>query len=117
MITGWDPVKALRRAGFAFFGVFNGTEVNPFFEEEIFEIPTIGSKEAKEEVSLILICHTGGTLEPTTSYKNGKQSRSLIAAYQMLKIGFKKVAVLKGGFSEWKKNERVFEVSDAANES
>ena len=32
--------------------------------------------------------------------------RSLIAAYQMLKIGFKKVAVLKGGFSEWKKNER-----------
>ena len=32
--------------------------------------------------------------------------RSLIAAYQLLKLGFKRVAVLKGGFSEWKKNDR-----------
>ena len=72
---GWDPVKTLRRAGFAFFGVFNGTEVNPDFESQLYEIPTIDSKEAKEEVSLVLMCQTGGTLEPSTSYKNGRQSR------------------------------------------
>ena len=75
LCSGWDPVKALRRAGFAFFGVFNGTEVNPDFETQLFDIPTIGSREAKDKVSLILICQTGGTLEPSTSYKNGKQSR------------------------------------------
>jgi len=41
----------------------------------------------------------------------------MIAAYQMLKLGFKKVSVLKGGFSEWQRNERPFEVSDSKNES
>lgn len=28
-IQGWDPVKILRRAVFAFFGILNGTEYNP----------------------------------------------------------------------------------------
>lgn len=117
LITGWDPVKALRRAGFAFFGVFNGTEVNPDFESQLYDIPAMGSQEAKDSISLILVCQIGGDLTPTTSSKNGKQSRSMIAAYQMLKLGFKKVSVLKGGFSEWQRNERPFEVSDSKNES
>eukprot|EP00898_Chlorokybus_atmophyticus_P005425 jgi/Chlat1/5884/Chrsp4S00495 len=30
-ITEWTPWKILRRAGFAFFGIFNGTEENPEF--------------------------------------------------------------------------------------
>lgn len=30
----------------------------------------------------------------------------MIAAYQLLKLGFTNVSVLKGGFSEWKRNER-----------
>jgi len=76
-MAGWDPVKALRRAGFAFFGVFNGTEVNPDFESQLYDIPAMGSQEAKDSISLILVCQIGGDLTPTTSSKNGKQSRRL----------------------------------------
>lgn len=117
LITGWDPVKTLRRAGFAFFGVFNGTEVNPDFETQLYDIPSLSSQEARETIPLILVCQIGGDLTPTTSFKNGKQSRSMIAAYQLLLLGFKKVSVLKGGFSEWQRNERPIEVADSNNEA
>ena len=32
--------------------------------------------------------------------------RSLMAAYEMLRLGYTNISVLKGGFSEWKRNER-----------
>ena len=33
--AGWDVRKFARRAGFAAFGVFNGTELNPEFHQTI----------------------------------------------------------------------------------
>lgn len=66
-------MKVLRRAGFAFFGVFNGTEPNPEFSSEIAE--AVEESEATQETPIVLICQSGGSLEPTTSMKNGKQSR------------------------------------------
>lgn len=42
----------------------------------------------------------------STAWKQVLCCRSLIAAYELLKLGFTKVSVLKGGFSEWKRNER-----------
>ena len=32
--------------------------------------------------------------------------RSLMAAYEMLRLGYTNISVLKGGFSDWKRNER-----------
>lgn len=40
LIQDWTPYKILRRAGFAFFGVFNGTEENPDFLKGI-EMKTV----------------------------------------------------------------------------
>jgi hypothetical protein len=33
LIQDWTPYKIVRRAGFAFFGIFKGTEENPNFIE------------------------------------------------------------------------------------
>ena len=63
-------------------------------------------------------CSPVVSIESPASFDSHLQRcRSMIAAYQMLKLGFKKVSVLKGGFGEWKRNERPFEVSDSKNES
>lgn len=32
-IDGWSPMQIARRVGYAAFGVFNGTEINPRFEQ------------------------------------------------------------------------------------
>ena len=56
----------LRRAGFAFFGIFNGTEFNPNFFDDI-EGAVNKSKGA------VLVCGVGGVLEPLG--KGGRQSR------------------------------------------
>ena len=66
-------MKALRRAGFAFFGVFNGTEVNPDFEDQIFQVT--GNEVTSKDTPIVLLCQTGGSILPTSAYKNGKQSR------------------------------------------
>lgn len=65
----------MRRAGFAFFGVFNGTEVNPEFESEVASIIESGSFEKGKQTPIVVICHTGGSLDPSVNMKNGKQSR------------------------------------------
>lgn len=69
-------MKILRRAGFAFFGVFNGTEVNPNFASEVEEVLSSGGFEHGKETPVVLLCYCGGSLDPTVSMKNGKQSRS-----------------------------------------
>ena len=55
--TGWSPFKILRRAGFALFGVFNATEHNVSFAEEL--ASAVGGDKATE---VILVCNSKGDL-------------------------------------------------------
>ena len=136
-IQGLDPVKILRRAVFAFFGILNGTEYvlfftsanvrrigvsayrrigvssyrrivgctpslsrslvrsfryNPEFVDEVDRL-TGGKKNA----DIVLYCNIGGQLEPWGSSEDGRQSRSLTAAYELYQNGYMKVRVLEGG--------------------
>lgn len=65
--TGNSIRQNLRRAGFAFFGIFNGTEFNPHFFEEV-------EKAADRQKGAVLVCGIGGILEPLG--RGGRQSRS-----------------------------------------
>lgn len=103
LIEGWGPVKVVRRAVYAFFGVLNGTEFNDRFFDEI--TAAVPNKKAP----VVLLCNVGGTLDPTGPSKFGRQSRSLSAAYELTRAGYTNVQVLKGGFSEWQKAGRDVE--------
>ena len=76
--AGWSPIKIIRRAGFAFFGVFNGTEVNPYFAEEFLSIDALQDPEKAKTTPVVVVCQFGGTLTPTVNMKNGKQSRHVL---------------------------------------
>ena len=56
----------MRRAGFAFFGIFNGTEFNPSFYDDI-------EKAVDNKKGAVLVCSIGGILEPLG--RGGRQSR------------------------------------------
>lgn len=99
LIEGLDPVKIARRAVYAFFGILNGTEFNPNFFEEI--EATVGDKNKQ----IVVYCNIGGSLEPTGPSEFGRQSRSLTAAYELIRAGYK-VQVLEGGLSQWVKEQR-----------
>ena len=60
----------MRRAGFAFFGIFNGTEFNPSFFEDI-------EKAVDKKKGAVLVCSIGGILEPLG--QGGRQSRYAIS--------------------------------------
>jgi len=104
LIDGWDPLKIARRAVYAFFGILNGTEFNPNFFDE-FEEAVKGDK--RKEV--IVYCNIGGTLEPWANSEFGRQSRSLTAAYELIRSGYTKVRVLDGGMATWIKNGEEYE--------
>lgn len=97
-IAGWSPQQILRRAGYAFFGVAKGTEANPTFMEEFKSAVGPNWKE------VVMICETGGTLQVTGNFPNGKQSRSLIACYEVLLEGYKRLSFLEGGMNEYSKS-------------
>jgi len=99
LISGWSPRQLFRRVGFAFFGILNGTEKNPDFEAQVRSVIGNGSK------GVILVCAQGGTLEETAASKDGRQSRSLISAFELTRLGIKKISVLEGGMSSWRRNE------------
>lgn len=103
-IQGWTPWQVARRVGYAFFGVSQGTEPNPNFIAEVRNLVT------PETGSIIVYCNLGGSLEPTDINRNGTQTRSMVAAYELIQAGFKNVSVLKGGYSEWVNNGREVEV-------
>jgi rhodanese-related sulfurtransferase len=67
LIQGWDAWKILRRAGFALFGVFNGTEFSETFEEDMRALIDGGASD------VVLVCSSGGTLEPTEANPHGRQ--------------------------------------------
>ncbi|CAF2150381.1 unnamed protein product [Brassica napus] len=68
LIREWTPWDIARRLGFAFFGIFSGTEENPEF---------IQSVEAKldKEAKIIVACSSAGTMKPTQNLPEGQQSR------------------------------------------
>ncbi|GMH29614.1 hypothetical protein Nepgr_031457 [Nepenthes gracilis] len=96
LIKEWTAWDIARRAAFAFFGIFSGTEENPEF------IQSIKSKLNKD-AKLIVACSAGGTMKPTQNLPEGQQSRSLIAAYLLVLEGYTNVYHLEGGLYTWLK--------------
>ena len=52
-------------------------------------------------------------MDPTNTNAAGMQSRSLVAAYEVTNLGISNVSVLKGGFSEWRRNNRAISEGSA----
>mmetsp|Transcript_32466 Transcript_32466/g.62667 ORF Transcript_32466/g.62667 Transcript_32466/m.62667 type:complete len:186 (+) Transcript_32466:71-628(+) len=84
LIKDWDFKSMLRRANFALFMDFQGTERNPEFLEDFkrrYPPPLTG-----KTILLIDDCEFG-TLEGTKNFPDGRISRSLIAATELLSEG------------------------------
>ncbi|XP_043716998.1 rhodanese-like domain-containing protein 14, chloroplastic [Telopea speciosissima] len=94
LIKEWTAWDIARRAAFAFFGIFAGTEENPEF------IQSVQSKLDKNS-KIIVACSSGGTMRPTQNLPEGQQSRSLIAAYLLVLNGYDNVFHLEGGLYSW----------------
>lgn len=98
LIKEWTAWDIARRAAFAFFGIFSGTEENPEF------IKLVESKLDKN-AKIIVACSSGGTMKPSQNLPEGQQSRSLIAAYLLVLNGYTNVFHLEGGLYKWFKEE------------
>lgn len=96
LIKEWTAWDIARRFAFAFFGIFSGTEENPEF------LKSVESKLDKDS-KIIVACSSGGTTRPSQNLPEGKQSRSLIAAYLLVLNGYNNVFHLDGGLYAWSK--------------
>eukprot|EP00252_Welwitschia_mirabilis_P015741 TRINITY_DN3489_c0_g1_i2.p1 TRINITY_DN3489_c0_g1~~TRINITY_DN3489_c0_g1_i2.p1 ORF type:complete len:181 (-),score=37.67 TRINITY_DN3489_c0_g1_i2:170-712(-) len=96
LIKEWRAWDIARRAAFAFFGIFAGTEENPLFLEEV-------RSRLNKDSKIIVVCSTGGSVRPSANFPEGKQSRSLIAAYLLSLDGYSKILYLEGGIYSWSK--------------
>ncbi|KAI3924569.1 hypothetical protein MKX01_038009, partial [Papaver californicum] len=67
LIKEWTAWDIARRAAFAFFGIFAGTEENPEF------LQLVESKLDKNS-KIIVACSSGGTMRPTQNLPQGQQS-------------------------------------------
>ncbi|PKI76410.1 rhodanese-like domain-containing protein 14, chloroplastic [Punica granatum] len=94
LIKEWTAWDIARRAAFAFFGIFSGTEENPEF------LQSVESKISKD-AKIIVACSAGGTMKPSQNLPEGQQSRSLIAAYFLVLNGYTNVFHLEGGLNTW----------------
>ncbi|ONK58858.1 uncharacterized protein A4U43_C08F460 [Asparagus officinalis] len=94
LIKEWTAWDIARRAAFAFFGIFSGTEENPEFVQSV-------ESKLDKDAKIIVACSTGGTMKPTQNLPEGQQSRSLIAAYVLVLNGYKNVFHLEGGLYSW----------------
>eukprot|EP00475_Leptophrys_vorax_P042379 TRINITY_DN79951_c0_g1_i1.p1 TRINITY_DN79951_c0_g1~~TRINITY_DN79951_c0_g1_i1.p1 ORF type:complete len:231 (-),score=18.52 TRINITY_DN79951_c0_g1_i1:230-922(-) len=97
LIKEWTPYHVLRRAAFAFFGVFNGTEENPEF------VKLVEAAVPDKATPIIVACMPGGTLKPTKNFPMGKESRSLNAAYVLLENGYSNIVHIEGGIYDYLK--------------
>ncbi|XVF10134.1 hypothetical protein REPUB_Repub07fG0156700 [Reevesia pubescens] len=70
LIKEWTAWDIARRAAFAFFGIFSGTEENPEF------MPSVESKFDKD-AKIIVACTSGDTMKPSQNLPEGQQSRYL----------------------------------------
>ncbi|KAJ8558103.1 hypothetical protein K7X08_004869 [Anisodus acutangulus] len=98
LIKEWTAWDIARRAAFAFFGIFSGTEENPEFLQ-------IMESKINKDAKIIVACSSGGTMKPTQNLPEGQQSRSLIAAYLLVLNGYNNVFHLEGGLYNWFKEE------------
>ncbi|KAF3325025.1 Rhodanese-like domain-containing protein 14 [Carex littledalei] len=94
LIKEWTAWDIARRAAFAFFGIFSGTEENPEFMQDV-------ESKLSKDAKIIVACSTGGTMKPSMNLPEGIQSRSLIAAYLLVLNGYKNVFHLEGGLYTW----------------
>ncbi|OAY59521.1 rhodanese-like domain-containing protein 14, chloroplastic [Manihot esculenta] len=94
LIKEWTAWDIARRAAFAFFGIFAGTEENPDFLE-------IVESKIDKNAKIIVACSSGGTMKPSQNLPEGQQSRSLIAAYLLVLNGYTNVFHLEGGLYTW----------------
>ncbi|KAJ9174309.1 hypothetical protein P3X46_017346 [Hevea brasiliensis] len=94
LIKEWTAWDIARRAAFAFFGIFAGTEENPEFLQ-------IVESKIDKNAKIIVACSAGGTTKPSQSLPEGQQSRSLIAAYLLVLNGYTNVFHLEGGLYSW----------------
>eukprot|EP00898_Chlorokybus_atmophyticus_P003355 jgi/Chlat1/401/Chrsp10S01503 len=106
-ISGWSPLATTRRLGFAFFGVFNGTEINPNFVQDVKAVYPV-------ETPLVVVCGMGGSMRPLHGMRFGKSSRSLIAAYMLGLEGYKTIVHLDGGLKNWFDEENATNKEAAA---
>ena len=93
-----------RRAVFAFFGVLNGTECNPAFSQE-------AARALEGRRRVVAYCNAGGSFGSETNGR-GTQSRSMSAAYELIRAGIcgnnrVRIDMLKGGYNEWMKEREV----------
>ncbi|KAK9665206.1 hypothetical protein RND81_14G097500 [Saponaria officinalis] len=98
LIKEWTAWDIARRAAFAFFGIFSGTEENPNFIQE-------AESKLDKNAKIIVACSAGGTMRPSMNLPEGQQSRSLIAAYLLVLNGYKNVFHLEGGLYNWLKED------------
>lgn len=98
LIKEWTAWDIARRAAFAFFGIFSGTEENPEFLQLV-------ESKINKDAKIIVACSSGGTMKPTQNLPEGQQSRSLIAAYLLVLNGYTNVFHLEGGIYNWYKEE------------
>ena len=96
LIKEWTAWDIARRAAFAFFGIFAGTEENPDFLKSV-------ESQIGKDAKIIVACSAGGTTKPSQSLPEGQQSRSLIAAYLLVLNGYTNVYHLEGGLYTWYK--------------
>ncbi|KAH7668492.1 Rhodanese/Cell cycle control phosphatase protein [Dioscorea alata] len=94
LIKEWTAWDIARRAAFAFFGIFSGTEENPEFLQSV-------ESKLDKDAKIIVACTSGGTMRPSQNLPEGQQSRSLIAAYLLVLNGYKNVFHLDGGLYAW----------------
>ena len=102
-ITNWDARSIARRAAFAFFGVFNGTEESPTFLDDAEE--ALEGKKSK----VIVYCGVGGSMVPTTNLAEGMQSRSLIACSELVNAGYTDVCHMLNGIYGWDKVSTILQ--------
>jgi hypothetical protein len=61
---------------------------------------------ADSEAGIVICCNLGGTLTPKDETSVGIQSRSLVAAYELVNAGYGHVKVLDEGVNGWKQTGR-----------
>lgn len=105
LIKDWTAWDIARRAAFAFFGIFAGTEENPQFLEDV-------RSKLRKNSKIIVACSAGGTMKPTPNLPEGQQSRSLIAAYLLALDGYTTLLHLEGGLYAWNKAGLPVEYSE-----
>ncbi|KAJ9533228.1 hypothetical protein QJQ45_018347, partial [Haematococcus lacustris] len=103
--AGWEQQTGSSRLGAAELMKQQAAlvRVNPDFSSQ-------AGSHVHPELGAVLYCSIGGSLEAQEgASRQGMQSRSLIATWQLLSDGHKGLSILKGGFSEWCKNGRDVE--------